>query len=159
MDMLLKLLTEDARLSLEQLASLTGLDEAAVAAQLDDYKKRGIIAGYQAVINYDKLDDEVVSSIIELRVTPKRDFGFDECAETIARFPEVDSVYLMSGGYDIFVRVNGASFKDIAMFVATRLSPMESVLSTKTHFMLKAYKDRGFLFVEEKKDERGFSTL
>jgi Transcriptional regulators len=159
MDNLLKLMIEDARLSLEQLASLTGMTEAAVADKLDEYKNNGIIAGYQAVVNYDKLDSEIVSSLIELRITPKRDFGFDEFAETIARFPEVDSVYLMSGGYDILVRVSGANFKDIAMFVARRLSPMDSVLSTATHFVLKTYKDSGFLFMDEKKDERGLTTL
>lgn len=159
MDTLLKLLSEDARLSMEQLASLSGMSEIEVAAALDDYRKKGVVAGYQAVINYDKLDSEVVSSIIELKITPKRDFGFDEFAGTIARFPEVDSVYLMSGGYDIMVRVNGTNFKDIAMFVAKRLSPMESVLSTATHFVLKTYKERGFLFVDEQSDERGLASL
>ena len=159
MDNLLNLMIEDARLSLEQLASLTGMTEAAVADKLDEYKRSGIIAGYQAVVNYDKLDSEIVSSLIELRISPKRDFGFDEFAETIARFPEVDSVYLMSGSYDILVRVSGANFKDIAMFVARRLSPMDSVLSTATHFILKTYKDSGFLFMDEKKDERGLTTL
>lgn len=159
MDTLLKLLTQDARLSLEQLASASGMREEDVAAAMDDYRKKGIIAGYQAVLNYDKLDSEVVSSIIELKISPKRDFGFDEFAGTIARFAEVDSVYLMSGGYDLMVWVNGSSFKDIAMFVARRLSPMESVLSTATHFVLKTYKERGFLFAGEQTDERGLASL
>jgi DNA-binding Lrp family transcriptional regulator len=159
MDNLLKLLAENARLSLEELSSLTGAAPEAVADRLDEYRSAGIVAGYQAVINYDKLEGEVVSSIIELKVSPKRDLGFDEFAETISRFPEVDSVYLMSGGYDILVRINGGSFKDIALFVARRLSPMESVLSTATHFVLKTYKERGFLFAGEKKDERGLTTL
>jgi len=131
----------------------------AVADRLDEYRRKGIVLGYRAVVNYDKLDSEIVSSVIELRVSPKRDMGFDEFAETIARFPEVDSVYLMSGGFDILLRINGRSFKDIAMFVAKRLSPMESVLSTSTHFMLRTYKEQGFLFCDERKDERGFTTL
>lgn len=159
MDSLLKLLSEDARLSLEQLATLLGTTEAEVAARLDDYRKSGVIAGYQAVINYDKLHDEMVSSLIELRIAPRRDTGFDEFAESIARMPEVDSVYLMSGSYDVLVRVNGVSFKDIAMFVARRLSPMESVLSTATHFILRSYKERGFLLTDGRRDERGLTSL
>lgn len=159
MDTLLKLLTQDARLSLEQLANMTGMTEAQVAAAMDEYREKGVIVGYQAVVNIDKLDGAVVSSIIELHVSPRPDQGFDGLARTIAGFEEVDSVYLMSGGYDILVRINGASFRDIAMFVAKRLSPMESVLSTATHFLLKVYKERGFLIEEEPVDGRGFATL
>jgi len=159
MDSLLRILTDDARLSLEDMAAMTGSTPSEVAGKLDEYRKKGIILGYRAVVNYDKLGSEIVSSIIELRVSPKRDMGFDEFAETLARFPEVDSVYLMSGGFDILLRINGKSFKDIAMFVAKRLSPMESVLSTATHFVLKVYKEQGFLFTDDRKDERGFTTL
>ncbi len=159
MEMLLKLLTEDARLSLEQLASLTGQSEQEVAAQMDELREKGIIAGYQAVVNWEKAGIEKVLSLIEIRISPKRDFGFDEFADAIAHFPEVETVYLMSGGFDICITMHGASFRDIAMFVAKRLSPMESVISTATHFVLKTYKERGILFTEKKEDERGFASL
>ncbi|MEG1017896.1 MAG: Lrp/AsnC family transcriptional regulator [Oscillospiraceae bacterium] len=159
MDMLLKLLEENARLSLEQLASLTGRTQKEVADTLDELKDKGVIAGYQAIVDWEKAGSEEVSSLIEVRITPKRDFGFDEFAATISRFPEVESVYLMSGGYDISIEVKGKSFRDIAMFVAKRLSPMESVLSTATHFVLKKYKERGVIFCDAQIDERGIATL
>lgn len=159
MDMLLKLLSEDARLSLEQLASLTGSTEQEVAARMDELKDSGVIAGYEAVINWEKAGIERVQSIIEVRISPKRDFGFDEFADTIARFPEVETVYLMSGGFDVAIMIHGKSFRDVAMFVAKRLSPMESVLSTATHFVLKTYKERGILFADKPVDERGLATL
>ncbi|MEG1557924.1 MAG: Lrp/AsnC ligand binding domain-containing protein, partial [Oscillospiraceae bacterium] len=110
-------------------------------------------------VDWEKAGSEEVSSLIEVRITPKRDFGFDEFAATISRFPEVESVYLMSGGYDISIEVKGKSFRDIAMFVAKRLSPMESVLSTATHFVLKKYKERGVIFCDAQIDERGIATL
>ncbi|MEA4911847.1 MAG: Lrp/AsnC family transcriptional regulator [Oscillospiraceae bacterium] len=159
MDMLLKLLSENARLSLEQLASLTGESEKVVAEKMDALEKDHIIAGYRAVVNWEKAGSELVSSIIEVRISPKRDFGFDEFASTISSFPEVENVYLMSGGYDLAITVHGASFRDIAMFVAKRLSPMESVLSTATHFILRKYKENGLILVDEPGDERGLASL
>lgn len=159
MEMLLKLLSEDARLSLEQLASLTGSTETEVAERMDELEKEGIIAGYQAVVNWEKAGIDKVQSIIEVRISPKRDFGFDEFAAAVARFPEVETVYLMSGGYDISITIHGASFRDIAMFVAKRLSPMESVLSTATHFVLRTYKERGVIFADKPEDERGLASL
>ncbi len=159
MEMLLKLLSEDARLSLEQLASLTGTTEQEVAEKMDEYRRRGIIAGYEAVIDWERAGIDRVLSLIELRISPKRDFGFDEFADTVARFPEVETVYLMSGGFDLAILIHGKSFKDIAMFVSKRLSPMESVLSTATHFVLKTYKERGALFIDKIEDERGLGAL
>ncbi len=159
MDKLLTLLEDDARLSLEQLASLTGLSTEEVAARMDSYEKEGVIAGYRAVINWEKAGSDLVSSVIELKISPKRDFGFDECAFAIASFPEVENVYLMSGGYDISLTMHGRSFRDIAMFVAKRLSPMESVLSTATHFVLKVYKQNNVMFADRERDERGFTSL
>lgn len=159
MDALLKLLTTDARLSLEQLASLTGTSETEVAAAMDEYRKNGVIAGYRAVVNYDKLDGAVVSSVIELRVMPEADQGFDGLAKKIAAMDEVDSVYLMSGGYDLMVRVTGTSFRDIAMFVATRLATVDNVQSTATHFVLKTFKENGFLMDDARPDERGLASL
>lgn len=159
MEMLLKLLSEDARLSLEQLASLTGTTEQEVAEKMDEYRRRGIIAGYEAVIDWERAGIDRVLSLIELRISPKRNFGFDEFADTVARFPEVETVYLMSGGFDLAILIHGKSFKDIAMFVSKRLSPMESVLSTATHFVLKTYKERGALFIDKIEDERGLGAL
>lgn len=159
MEMLLKLLSEDARLSLEQLASLTGQTETEVAERMDELEKSGVIAGYQAVVNWEKAGLEKVQSIIEVRISPKRDFGFDEFAASVARFPEVENVYLMSGGYDISITIHGTSFRDIAMFVAKRLSPMESVLSTATHFVLRTYKERGIILNDKPEDERGLASL
>ena len=159
MEMLLKLLSEDARLSLEQLASLTGQTETEVAERMDELEKSGVIAGYQAVVNWEKAGLEKVQSIIEVRISPKRDFGFDEFAASVARFPEVENVYLMSGGYDISITIHGTSFRDIAMFVAKRLSPMESVLSTAAHFVLRTYKERGIILTDKPEDERGLASL
>ena len=156
MDTLLKLLNDNARLSLEELASLTGTSAELVAEKMDEYERVGILCGYKAVIDWEKAGSDMVSSIIEVRITPKRNFGFDEFADAVAKFPEVQSVYLMSGGYDISVEVLGKTFRDIAMFVAKRLSPMDSVLSTATCFVLKKYKERGVVLSEIKQDERGF---
>ncbi|HPU58822.1 MAG TPA: Lrp/AsnC family transcriptional regulator, partial [Candidatus Avimonas sp.] len=114
-----------------------------------------VIRGYKAVVDWEKTDRPYVTALIELRVTPKRDFGFDSIAETIMRFNEVESVYLMSGGYDLAVIVSGRTFKDIAMFVAKRLSTLDSVISTATHFVLQRYKESGIILRGEEKDERG----
>jgi len=156
MDSLLKLLDENARLSLEELASLMDMSADSVAEKMDEYEKKGVLRGYKAVIDWEKAGSDMVSSIIEVRITPKYNFGFDEFADAVAKFPEVQGVYLMSGGYDIMVEVLAKTFRDIAMFVAKRLSPMESVLSTATHFILKKYKERGVILSELQRDERGF---
>ena len=154
MDRLLTLLQNNARLSNRQLAVMLGREEEEVAAAIAKYEKEGIIRGYQAVINWDKTETPTVFARIEIKVTPKKDFGFEEIARTIMELEEVQSVSLMSGGYDLAVTVSGRGFRDIAMFVAHRLSPIESVNSTATHFILKKYKDRGIVFEEEVKDER-----
>ena len=158
MDMLLKLLDDNARLSLEELSSLTGKSQNEVAAKMDEYERAGVLRGYKAIIDWEKAGSDMVSSIIEVKITPKHNFGFDEFADAAARFPEVRAVYLMSGGYDIMIEVLAKSFRDIAMFVAKRLSPMESVLSTATHFILKRYKESGVTISDSVKDERGFSV-
>lgn len=154
MDRLLTLLQNNARLSNRQLAVMLGREEEEVAAAIAKYEKEGIIRGYQAVIDWDKTETPTVFARIEIKVTPKKDFGFEEIARTIMELEEVQSVSLMSGGYDLAVTVSGRGFRDIAMFVAHRLSPIESVNSTATHFILKKYKDRGIVFEEEIKDER-----
>ncbi len=154
MDKLLSLLEENARLTNAQLAVMLDTTEAAVAAQIEKYEQEGIIKGYTAVLDREKIDKEYVVAIIELRVTPKRDFGFEEIAKRVAEYSEVETVYLMSGGYDLAVFVNGKTFKDIALFVSKRLSVLDSVVSTTTHFLLSRYKEKGFIIQEEERDER-----
>ena len=159
MDRLLSLLQNNARLTNKQLAVMLGREEEEVAKAIDAYEKAGVIRGYQAVIDWDKTDFPTVFARIEIKVTPKKDFGFEEIARTIMELEEVQSVSLMSGGYDLALTVSGKTFRDIAMFVAHRLSPIDSVNSTATHFILKKYKERGVLFEEEVKDERGMTLL
>ena len=155
MDKLLKLLDTDARLTNAQLAVMLDKTEAEVAAQIAAWEREGVIRAYKALIDWDKTDREYVTAIIERRVTPKRDLGFEGIAETVMRFEEVESVYLMSGGYDLSVVVNGRTFQEVAMFVAKRLSTLDSVISTATHFVLRRYKEKGVMFLGLEKDERG----
>lgn len=157
---LLRLLEENSRLSTEQLAALTGMSPEEVAGEIDRYEREGIIRSYGAVIDWEKTERNYVSALIELKVSPKRDYGFEEIAKTIMDFPEVETVYLMSGGYDLALTVSGESFRDIAMFVAHRLSPLDSVLSTATHFVLRRYKERGVVICsEDENDEREVTML
>jgi DNA-binding Lrp family transcriptional regulator len=155
MDQLLSLLSENARLSTAQLAAMLNKTENEVSDQIAEYEKAGVIRGYKALVNWEKVDKNKASALIELRVSPKRDRGFDEIAGRIMQFEEVESVYLMSGGYDLAVKVHGKSMQDIAMFVMRRLSTLDSVLSTTTHFILTRYKDGGIILnPDEEKDER-----
>lgn len=155
MEKLLKLLDQNARMSNAQLATMLGKTESEVEAQIKQWEKDGVIRAYKAVIDWDKTDREYVTAIIELHVTPKKDLGFEGIAETIMNFKEVESISLMSGGYDFSIVVNARTFKDVAMFVAKRLSPLDSVVSTATHFVLRRYKEKNVIFLDEKKDERG----
>lgn len=159
MDKLLMLLDQNARLSNEQLAVMLDKTPEEIAAAIEKYEKDGVIRGYKAIVDWDKIDREYVTAYIEVKVTPKRDQGFDEIAEKIMEFPEVESVTLMSGGYDLSAVISGKSFKDIALFVAKKLSVMDSVLSTATHFALRRYKDGGISFVDKEVDERGINIL
>ena len=159
MDRLLSLLQNNARLTNKQLAVMLGREEEDVAKAIAAYEKSGVIRGYQAVIDWDKTDSPTVFARIEIKVTPKKDFGFEEIARTIMELEEVQSVSLMSGGYDLALTVSGKTFRDIAIFVAHRLSPIDSVNSTATHFILKKYKERGVVFEEEVKDERRMTLL
>jgi len=155
MDRLLNLLDENARLTTEQLAVMLNKTADEVANAIAEYEKQGVIRGYKALINWEKIDENKASALIELRVSPKRDRGFDEIANRIMQFDEVESVYLMSGGYDLAVKVHGKSMQEIAMFVMRRLSTLDSVLSTATHFILTRYKDGGVILnSEDEKDER-----
>ena len=157
MEQLLELLQDDAKLTTAQLAVTLGEKEEDVAAAIKRYEKDGVITGYQALVNWERTDAHRATALIELRVTPKKDTGFDEIAGRVMNFPEVESVYLMSGGYDLAVTVTGKTMSDIAMFVAKRLAPIGGVLSTATHFVLTKYKDGGVVFADdyEEIDERG----
>lgn len=155
MDKMLKLLDTDARLSAEQMAVMLNVSVAEVKERLAALEQAGVVRGYKALIDWDKTDRELVTAVIDLQIAPSKDRGFDAVAETIMAFDEVESVNLMSGGYDLSVTITGRSFRDVAMFVAKRLSPIDGVLSTATHFVLKTYKERGVLFVDKDKDERG----
>ncbi len=159
MEKLLKILDKNARLTNEQIAVMLGAAEEDVAAATAKYEADGVIRGYKALIDWERAGIDRVTALIELRVTPKRDLGFEEIAKNVMKFDHVESVFLMSGGYDLAVLVSGKTFQDIALFVAHRLAPMDSVLSTTTHFVLRRYKDDGFVFCDEDKDERGNASL
>lgn len=155
MDKLLRLLDQNARLSTEEMAVMLNMTEAEVDAAIAKAEKDGVIRGYKALIDWDRTDREFVTANIDLQVAPTKDRGFDGIAEQLMAFEEVESVALMSGGHDLSVTITGRSFRDVAMFVAKRLSPLDGVLSTATHFVLKKYKERGVLFTDGEKDERG----
>ena len=155
MDKVLKLLSQDARFSGEQMAVMLNMTEDEVNTAIAQMEKNGVIRGYKPLIDWEKTGEEVVTAIIELNIAPSKDEGFDGIAKTIMAMDEVESLSLMSGGHDLMVTVNGRTFKDVAMFVAKRLSPLPGVLGTATHFVLKKYKERGVLFTDEEQDERG----
>ena len=154
MDRLLQLLHEDARRTPAQLAVLLGEDEAAVKARIADYEKAGVIRGYQALVNPDLVEEDAVRAVIELKITPTREGGFDRIANRIGRFAQVESMFLMSGGYDLLLFVKGRNLQEVAKFVSSRLATVEGVVSTATHFMLKTYKDQGVLMENFDDDER-----
>lgn len=154
MDKLIQILTTNARLTSQQLSAMTGLTPGEVEAKIAALQEEGVIRGYKAIVDWDKTDRDFCTARIELKVTPKSGMGFDEIAGTIAQFDEVESVELMSGGYDLGLTVTGKSFKDVAMFVAQRLAPLDSVVSTATHFVLKTYKQGGIMTCGQEKDER-----
>ncbi len=151
---ILKNLEFNSRIDLHDLAIMLDCSEEELANEVDKMEKEKIICGYHTLINWDNTSKEIVTALIEVKVTPQRGLGFDMLAERIAKFNEVTSVYLMSGGFDFMVLIEGKSMKEIARFVFEKLSVLESVLSTSTHFVLKKYKDHGVDLVEKKKDER-----
>ena len=151
---LLHLLREDCRLPLEKLAVMTGASVEAVAEVIDGMEKQGVILRYSPVINWDKTDRERVEAMVEVRVTPQRDQGFDAIAERIYRFDEVKSVYLMSGAYDLLLLVEAHTLKELAFFVSAKLSTLETVTGTATHFVLKRYKSDGVVFEGKNDDKR-----
>jgi DNA-binding Lrp family transcriptional regulator len=154
MDELLKILQSNALESRENIGRMLNLSADEVSQRIAEYEKRGVIRGYQAILNEDQLDLDKVTAVIEVKVTPQREGGFDTIAQRISRFPEVRSAYLMSGGYDLLLFVEGRTLREVAAFVSERLAPLEGVLSTSTHFMLKTYKRFGVLMHQESSDER-----
>ena len=154
MDELLDILKKSARTSVEDMAKMTRSTPEAVAAKIEEYEKSGVIRGYRTLVNEDHLPDERVTAVIEVRVQPEREGGFNRIAQRISRFQEVVNMYLMSGKYDLLLFVEGQTLREVAMFVSERLSTLDGVLSTGTHFMLKTYKQDGVLMEAEKVDER-----
>ncbi|WP_193213189.1 Lrp/AsnC family transcriptional regulator [Luteolibacter marinus] len=153
-DPLLQLLRRQARHSHQELAELLSMSENEVRARLEAWESDGTILGYQAVIDPEQAGDDDVSAFIEVKLTPERGGGFDRLAMRIARFEQVVSCYLASGGYDLMVVVEGSDLREVASFVTEKLSTMDGVLSTATHFRLKTYKENGFLFEEVSAPER-----
>jgi len=151
---LLNLLETDAKLTLEELAEQLGESVDAVAAQIDTFEKEKVILGYNALIDWEKTKRATVTAMIELKIQPTRGHGFDALAERLVNYPEVKSVYLMSGGYDIWLLIEGKTLKEVAMFVAKKVAPMDGVIATGTHFVLTKYKDEGVVFCDKKGDTR-----
>ena len=157
---ILKILEKNGpTVSREQIAQMIGKTEEEVNTIIAGLEKENIIVGYKTMINWDMTDTEVVDALIELRITPQRGEGYDKVAERIYKYPQVKSLYLMSGAYDLCVIIEGKSMKEVALFVAQKLAPMESVISTATHFVLKKYKEDGLSFYETEKDTRQVITL
>ncbi len=155
MDNLLKILEDNANLTHEQLAVLCQKEVGDIKRMIEQYEKDGIILGYKTMIDWDKTDREYVSALIEVKITPQRDRGFDRVAERIYNYPEVQSLYLMSGAYDLAVQIEGKTMKEVAYFVAQKLATIEDVISTATHFVLRKYKDKGVVYGVVEIDERG----
>lgn len=151
---LLDLLSQDARLSTAQLAAITGATEEEVAEAVRHFEKKRTILGYKALVDWDKTDRESVTALIEVKITPQKGMGFDEIARQIYSHHQVESVYLMSGGFDLTVIIKDRTMREVARFVAEQLAPMENVLSTGTHFILKKYKDYGVEYDPSEKDKR-----
>ncbi len=154
MDELLKLLRDDASLTPAQIAGRLNLAEAEVKTKIKELETNGVILGYRTVINEEKLEVDIVRAVIEVKITPEREGGFDRLATRIARFDEVRSCYLMSGGYDLMVVVEGSDLKSVSAFVSQKLATIQGVISTVTHFMLKPYKEQGVLMGGEFSDEK-----
>lgn len=160
MEKLVKLLESHPDLSLEEMSLMLGKTTQEVAASMDELKNKNILKGKKAIINWDSIKEaNHVSAFIDVQVQPKRNMGFDEVARVMTQIPDVECCYLMSGGYDILLKMKGKSFQDIALFVAMKLSTVEGVLSTTTHFVLKRYKEDGIIMETPDQDDRGNISL
>lgn len=155
---ILELLEKDAKMSAEQIASSLDMKVEDVAAAIEEYEEKDIIAGYKTLIDWDKVGDEGVTALIEIKVVPQRGQGFERIAERMSQYEEVESVYLMSGAYDIAVTIHGKTLREVAGFVSDKIAPLEYVTSTATHFVLKKFKDKGVMYTNtEKNQERGYA--
>ena len=152
---ILTFIEKNSRVDLKELAIMLGVNEVDVVNELEAMEAEHIICGYHTLINWEKTGIEKVTAMIEVRVTPQRDMGFDKVAERIYNYPEVNAVYLISGGFDFMVILEGKTLREVSQFVSNKLSPLDSVLSTKTNFILKKYKDDGIILSKKNKDERG----
>lgn len=155
---LLTLIEKNSKIGLKELSVLLGVDEASVLQELEALEKEGVICGYHTLIDWEKTSIEKVTALIEVRVTPQRGQGFDSIAERIYNYPEVRAAYLISGGYDLLIILEEKSLREIANFVSDKLSTLDSVLSTATHFILKKYKDHGTIYNDKKEDKREVIT-
>ncbi len=154
MDELLELLSQNSSLKASELAARLNCSEQEITEKIRQYEESGIILGYHAIMNEEELGKNHVRAVIEVRITPEREGGFNRLAHRISKFPEVRSCYLMSGGYDLMVIIEGQTLQQVALFVSEKLATIEGVLSTSTHFLLKAYKEQGILIHSEEKPER-----
>ena len=155
---ILSAIDKNSKISVEDLAIMIGAEQEEVAAAIKEMEEDAIICGYPTLINWEKVQCERVTALIEVKVTPQRGLGFDKIAERIYQFDEVQSVYLMSGGFDLTVILEGRTMREVANFVSDKLAPMEAVLSTATHFVLKKYKEHGLPLVQTQHDERMLIT-
>lgn len=155
MDKLLNLLEDDATLTPEELAAMLQKETGDIKKMISKYESDGVIVGYKTLIDWDKTDREYVSALIEVKIQPQRDRGFDKIAEKIYNYPEVQSLYLMSGGFDLAVFIEGRTMREVAYFVAQKLATIEYVTATATHFVLRKYKDKGTIYGAAETDERG----
>ena len=156
---ILTFIEKNSRIDLKELAIILGVDESVVMNELEAMEAEHVICGYHTLIDWDKVGVEKVMAMIEVRVTPQRGLGFDKIAERIYKFEEVESVYLMSGGFDLTVIIQGKTMREVSSFVSSKLAPMEAVLSTTTHFVLKKYKEHGMSLVQDvESDERMLVT-
>lgn len=151
---ILTFIERNSRVDIKDLAVILGADELTIVNELAAMEAEGVICGYHTLINWDKTEIEKVTALIEVRVTPQRGHGFDNIAERIYKYPEVHAVYLISGGYDLMVILEGKTLKEVSSFVSDKLSTQESVISTATHFILKKYKDHGTILSKKYEDER-----
>ncbi len=156
---ILNYIETNSRIDIHDLAIMMGTDETTIMNELEEMEQTHVICGYHTLINWEKAGIEKVTAMIEVRVTPQRGMGFDKVAERIYNYPEVNSVYLISGGFDFMVTLEGRTLREVSEFVSDKLSPLDSVLSTKTNFILKKYKDHGTIMAEQRKDERELVSL
>ena len=156
---ILKAIEKDARVDIKELAIRLDVNEIDIINEMQKMQEEGVIGGYITLIDWEKTSIEKVTALIEVRVTPQRNHGFDAIAERIYQYPEVTSCYLISGGYDLLITLEGKSLREVSGFVTDKLSPLESVLSTATHFILRKYKDHGVIMGQQKEDERNKVVL